>query len=216
MERQFLIDDFKLGESWRLFKILGEFVEGVEALHEVGPAVSIFGSARTKPGDPVYQQARQIAAAFAREGFAVITGGGGGVMEAANKGATEAGGNSVGLNIKLPFEQKPNEFANVQVEFNYFFIRKVMFMKYAAAYIGLPGGFGTLDEIFEVMTLIQTRRIKPFPVILVGSAYWNGLLDWIRARLLDGGMISPGDPDIVQVIDDPDEVVGVVKKIVIM
>jgi uncharacterized protein (TIGR00730 family) len=216
MERQFLIDDLKLGESWRLFKILGEFVEGVEALHELGPAVSIFGSARTKPKDPVYQQARQIAAAFAREGFAVITGGGGGVMEAANKGATEAGGNSVGLNIKLPFEQKPNDFANVQIEFNYFFIRKVMFMKYAAAYIGLPGGFGTLDEIFEVMTLIQTRRIKPFPVILVGSDYWNGLLDWIRARLLDGGMISPGDTDIVQVIDDPDEIVGVVKKIVIM
>lgn len=216
MERQFLIDDLKLGESWRLFKILGEFVEGVEALHELGPAVSIFGSARTKPGEPVYQQARQIAAAFSKEGFAVITGGGGGVMEAANKGAAEAGGNSVGLNIKLPFEQKPNDFANVQVEFNYFFIRKVMFMKYAAAYVGLPGGFGTLDEIFEVMTLIQTRRIKPFPVILVGSDYWNGLLDWIRARLLDGGMISPGDPDIVQVIDDPDEVVGVVKKIVIM
>lgn len=216
MERQFLIDDLKLGESWRLFKILGEFVEGVEALHELGPAVSIFGSARTKPDDPVYQQARQIAAAFAREGFAVITGGGGGVMEAANKGATEAGGDSVGLNIKLPFEQKPNEFANVQIEFNYFFIRKVMFMKYAAAYIGLPGGFGTLDEIFEVMTLIQTRRIKPFPVILVGSKYWNGLLDWIRARLLDGGMISSGDTDIVQVIDDPDEIVGVVKKIVIM
>lgn len=216
MERQFLIDDFKLGESWRLFKILGEFVEGVEALHELGPAVSIFGSARTKPDDPVYQQARQIAATFAKEGFAVITGGGGGVMEAANKGASEAGGNSVGLNIKLPFEQKPNAFASVQIEFNYFFIRKVMFMKYAAAYIGLPGGFGTLDEIFEVMTLIQTRRIKPFPVILVGSAYWSGLLDWIRARLLDGGMISPGDSDIVQVIDDPDEVVRVVKKIVIM
>jgi uncharacterized protein (TIGR00730 family) len=216
MERQFLIDDLKLGESWRLFKILGEFVEGVEALHELGPAVSIFGSARTKPDDPVYQQARQIAAAFAKEGFAVITGGGGGVMEAANRGAAEAGGHSVGLNIKLPFEQKPNDFANVQIEFNYFFIRKVMFMKYAAAYIGLPGGFGTLDEIFEVMTLIQTRRIKPFPVILVGGDYWNGLLDWIRSRLLDGGMISPGDMDIVRVIDEPDEIVGVVKKIVII
>lgn len=216
MERQFLIDDLKLGESWRLFKILGEFVEGVEALHELGPAVSMFGSARTKPDDPVYQHARQIAGAFVKNGFSVITGGGAGIMEAANKGASEAGGNSVGLNIKLPFEQKPNEFANVQVEFNYFFIRKVMFMKYAAAYIGLPGGFGTLDELFEVMTLIQTQRIKPFPVILTGSDYWSGLLDWIKARLLDGGMISAGDTDIVQVIDDPDEIVSAVKKIVIM
>jgi len=216
MERQFLIDDLKLGESWRLFKILGEFVEGVEALHELGPAVSIFGSARTKPDDPVYQHTREIAGAFAKEGFSVITGGGGGVMEAANKGASEAGGNSVGLNIKLPFEQKPNEFANVQVEFNYFFIRKVMFMKYASAYIGLPGGFGTLDEIFEVMTLIQTQRIKPFPVILAGSDYWSGLLDWIKEQLLGRGMISPGDMDIVQVIDDPEEMVNKVKKIVIM
>jgi uncharacterized protein (TIGR00730 family) len=216
MERQFLIDDLKLGESWRLFKILGEFVEGVEALHELGPAVSIFGSARTQPGDPIYQQAREIAGAFAKEGFSVITGGGGGVMEAANKGATEAGGNSVGLNIKLPFEQQPNDFANVQVEFNYFFIRKVMFMKYAAAYVGLPGGFGTLDEIFEVMTLIQTQRIKPFPVILTGSDYWSGLLDWVKDQLLGRGMISPGDTDIVQVIDDPQEIVRVVKKIVIM
>lgn len=216
MERQFLIDDLKLGESWRLFKILGEFVEGVEALHELGPAVSIFGSARTKPDDPAYKHASDIAGVFAKAGFSVITGGGGGVMEAANKGASEAGGNSVGLNIKLPFEQKPNDFANVQVEFNYFFIRKVMFMKYASAYIGLPGGFGTLDEIFEVMTLIQTQRIKPFPVILAGSEYWSGLLDWIKDRLLQGGMISPGDTDIVQVLDDPEEMVSAVKKIVIM
>jgi uncharacterized protein (TIGR00730 family) len=216
MERQFLIDDLKLGESWRLFKILGEFVEGVEALHELGPAVSIFGSARTQPDDPIYRQAMDIAGAFVKEGFSVITGGGGGVMEAANKGASEAGGRSVGLNIKLPFEQKPNEFANVQVEFNYFFIRKVMFMKYAAAYIGLPGGFGTLDEIFEVITLIQTQRIKPFPVILVGSDYWSGLLGWIKDQLLSRGNISPGDTDIVQVIDDPEEMVRVVKKIVIL
>jgi len=216
MERQFLIDDLKLGESWRLFKIVGEFVEGVEALHDLGPAVSIFGSARTRPDDPIYKQARGIAGAFAKEGFSVITGGGGGVMEAANKGASEAGGRSVGLNIKLPFEQKPNEFANVKVEFNYFFIRKVMFMKYASAYIGLPGGFGTLDEIFEVITLIQTQRIKPFPVILAGSDYWSGLLDWIKDQLLGRGNISPGDMDIVQVIDDPAEMVHRVKKIVIL
>jgi hypothetical protein len=216
MERQFLIDDFKLSESWRLFKIIGEFVEGVEALHELGPAVSIFGSARTQPDDPIYRQAMEIAGAFAKEGFSVITGGGGGVMEAANKGASEAGGRSVGLNIKLPFEQKPNPFANVKVEFNYFFIRKVMFMKYAAAYIGLPGGFGTLDEIFEVITLIQTQRIKPFPVILVGSDYWTGLLGWIKDQLLGRGNISPGDLDIVQVIDDPAEMVRLVKKLVIL
>jgi uncharacterized protein (TIGR00730 family) len=216
MERQFLIDDFKLSESWRLFRILGEFVEGVEALHELGPAVSIFGSARTQPDDPIYQKAKEIAGAFVKEGFSVITGGGGGVMEAANKGASEAGGRSVGLNIKLPFEQKPNDFANVKVEFNYFFIRKVMFMKYAAAYIGLPGGFGTLDEIFEVITLIQTQRIKPFPVILAGSDYWSGLLDWIKAQLLSRGTISPDDTDIVQVIDDPEEIVHLVKKLVIL
>jgi uncharacterized protein (TIGR00730 family) len=216
MEKQFVIDDFKLGESWRLFKILGEFVEGIEALHELGPAVSIFGSARTKPDDRYYRLAEQIAGRFAAEGFAVITGGGGGIMEAANKGASGAGGNSVGLNIKLPFEQKPNPFANLEIEFNYFFIRKVMFIKYASAYIGLPGGFGTLDEIFEVVTLIQTRRVKPFPVILAGSDYWSGLLEWIKARLHDASMISPGDMDIVQLMDDPEEIVALVKKIVIV
>lgn len=216
MERQFVIDDFKLSESWRLFKILGEFVDGVENLHDLGPAVSIFGSARTKPNDPVYKQAVQIAKAFAKADFAVITGGGGGIMEAANKGASEGGGRSVGLNIQLPFEQKPNNFANLKLDFHYFFIRKVMFIKYAAAYIGLPGGFGTLDEIFEVITLIQTRRIKPFPIILAGSDYWSGLLDWIKATLGDGGMISPDDLDIVQVIDDPEEIVAAVKKIVVL
>ena len=216
MEKQFLIDDLKLGESWRLFKIIGEFVEGVEGLHDVGPAVSIFGSARTKPGTPPYLLAQKIAGRFAEEGFSVITGGGGGIMEAANKGASEAGGQSVGLNIKLPFEQKPNAYANLEIEFNYFFIRKVMFLKYASAYIGLPGGFGTLDEIFEVITLIQTQRVKPFPVILAGSDYWSGLLEWIQARLRDGGMISPKDLDIVQVLDDPEDIVAAVKKIVIL
>lgn len=215
MERQFVIDDFKLSESWRLFKILGEFVDGVENLHDLGPAVSIFGSARTQPDDPVYKQAVQIAKAFAEAGFAVITGGGGGIMEAANKGANEGGGRSVGLNIQLPFEQKPNKFANLKLDFHYFFIRKVMFIKYAAAYIALPGGFGTLDEIFEVITLIQTQRIKPFPIILVGSDYWSGLLDWIKATLGDGRMISPDDLDIVQVIDDPEQIVAAVKKIVV-
>lgn len=216
MERQFVIDDFKLGESWRLFKILGEFVDGVESLHDLGPAVSIFGSARVKPDDPLYRKAEEIAALFAKHKFAVITGGGGGVMEAANKGAVEAGGSSVGLNIRLPYEQKPNRFATVQLEFKYFFIRKVMFIKYAAAYIVLPGGFGTLDELTEVVTLIQTQRIKPFPIILVGSDYWAGLLDWMKTRLLKDHMISDKDLDILQVIDDPEEVVRVVRKFVII
>jgi uncharacterized protein (TIGR00730 family) len=216
MEKQFLIDDLKIGESWRLFKIMGEFVEGVEALHNIGPAVSIFGSARIKPTDPIYKQAEEIAARFVQNNFAVITGGGGGVMAAANKGAAEAGGTSVGLNINLPYEQKPNRYANIKLEFNYFFIRKVMFVKYAHAYIILPGGFGTLDELFEAVTLIQTRRIKPLPVILVGSHYWSGLIDWIKSRLLTEKRISAENADILQVMDDPEEIVHTVKKVVII
>ena len=216
IERQFVIDDLKLGESWRLFKIIGEFVDGVEALHEIGPAVSIFGSARTAVDDPDYALTETVAAKFVEAGFAVITGGGGGVMEAANKGAAEAGGTSVGLNIRLPFEQQPNPYANIELEFHYFFVRKVMFVKYAMAYIIMPGGFGTLDELFEAVTLIQTQRIKPLPVILVGSDYWNGLVDWIKARLLAEKRISPEDIDILQVIDDPAEVVKTVSKIVIL
>lgn len=216
MEKQFVIEDFKLGESWRLFKIIGEFVEGIEHLSDIGPAVSIFGSARSAPGDPDYEKARDIARLFADRDFAVITGGGGGVMEAANRGASEAGGVSVGLNIKLPKEQKPNLYANVELHFNYFFIRKVMFIKYAQAYIIMPGGFGTLDEMFEALTLIQTERIRPLPVILVGSDYWGGLVDWIREKLLAPGRISPGDTDIFQVMDDPDEIVKHVRKTVIL
>lgn len=216
MEKQFLIDDLKLTESWRLFKILGEFVDGVENLHDLGPAVTIFGSARITTQDPVYQKAYDLASLFVKSGFAVITGGGGGVMEGANKGAADAGGRSVGLNIKLPFEQVPNPYANLRLEFNYFFIRKLMFVKYAAAYIALPGGFGTLDEVFEVMTLIQTKRVKPFPVILVGNDYWRGLLEWIRTRLKERGMISPENMDIVQIIDDPEKIVATVKRIVIV
>lgn len=216
MEKQFLIDDFKLGESWRLFKIMGEFVEGVEGLHDLGPAVSIFGSARTQPDDPQYKKAETIAALFVKNGFGVITGGGGGIMEAANKGANEAGGTSVGLNIRLPFEQKPNPYATLQMEFKYFFIRKVMFIKYAAAYIVMPGGFGTMDELFEVMTLVQTRRIRPFPIIMVGTDYWSGLLEWIRNQLLAQSLISPKDMDIIQVLDDPEEIVNTVRKILVV
>ena len=216
MEKQFLIDDVKIGESWRVFKIMGEFVEGIETLHDVGPAVSIFGSARVKPDDPIYKKTEAIAALFAKNKFAVITGGGGGVMEAANKGAAEAGGVSIGMNIVLPFEQQPNRFSNIKLEFNYFFIRKVMFVKYASAYIILPGGFGTMDELFEAVTLIQTHRIKPLPVILVGSDFWSGLLEWINSRMLAEKRISSEDIYILQVMDEPEEIVETVKKLLII
>lgn len=216
MEKQFVVDDLTLGEPWRLFKIMGEFVDGVDTLHDLGPAVSIFGSARIKPDDAVYKKTEKIAELFVKSGFSVITGGGGGVMEAANKGAADAGGTSVGLNIILPFEQEPNPFANVKLDFKYFFIRKVMFVKYASAYIILPGGFGTLDELFEAVTLIQTRRIKPFPLILVGSEYWAGLIDWIKDKLLGEKRVSSEDLDILQIMDDPEEIVKAVQKVIIL
>ncbi|MCG6974196.1 MAG: TIGR00730 family Rossman fold protein [Desulfobacterales bacterium] len=216
MEKQFLVDDLTIGEAWRLFKIIGEFVEGVEALHEIGPAVSFFGSARVKPTDSVYKKTEKLARLFVENDFAVITGGGGGVMEAANKGAAEAGGTSVGLNIILPREQKPNPFANIKIGFKYFFIRKVMFVKYATAYIILPGGFGTLDELFEAVTLIQTQRIQPFPLILVGSEYWAGLVDWIKEKLLAEKRISTQDIEILQIMDDPEEIVKAVRKVIII
>jgi uncharacterized protein (TIGR00730 family) len=207
MTDKYPIDDFKSGESWRLFKILGEFVEGVDTLHEIGPAVSIFGSARTNPENKYYKKAEKIASLFAKKGFAVITGGGGGIMEAANKGAANADGTSVGLNISLPFEQVPNKYANIQSEFNYFFVRKVMFIKYAQAYIIIPGGFGTLDETFEAITLIQTHRLKPLPVILVGTEYWHGLVEWIKDRLITEKMASKKDLDIFCLLDEPEEIV---------
>jgi uncharacterized protein (TIGR00730 family) len=213
MGKQYLIDEMGLTESWRLFRILGEFVEGVEELHDLGPAVSIFGSARIKPTDPYYQKTVEIASLLAENGFAIITGGGGGIMEAANKGAAEKNGRSVGLNITLPMEQRPNDYSNKKVEFKYYFVRKVMFVKYAMAYVVMPGGFGTLDEMFEAVTLIQTHRVKPFPVILFGSEYWGGLVEWIRARLLENQMISPYDLDILKVTDDPQEILRMVKNV---
>jgi uncharacterized protein (TIGR00730 family) len=216
MNKQYLIDDFKLSEAWRLFRIMGEFVEGIDALHDIGPSVTIFGSARVQPDDSIYRKTEALAALFVKNNFSVITGGGGGVMEAANKGAAEAGGTSVGLNIILPFEQKPNPFANVRLDFKYFFIRKVMFIKYAAAYIIMPGGFGTLDELFEAVTLIQTHRIRPFPLILVGSDYWTGLVEWIKERLLADKRISPEDLEILQIMDEPDEIVKAVEKVIIL
>ena len=159
MERQFLIDDIKIDESWRIFKIMGEFVDGIENLHDLGPAVSIFGSARVKPSEAVYKKTENIAGQFVKSNFAVITGGGGGIMEAANKGAADAGGTSVGLNITLPFEQKPNDYSNITLQFSYFFIRKVMFVKYATAYIIMPGGFGTLDELFEALKKDEVEQL---------------------------------------------------------
>ena len=212
MEKQYVVEDIRLSESWRLFKILGEFVEGVEKLHDLGPAVSIFGSARIQEDSPYYHAAVDLARRRAENGFGVITGGGGGVMEAANRGAAEKNGDSVGLNIILPHEQVPNPYANIQIEFDYFFVRKVMFIKYACAYVIMPGGFGTLDEFFEAVTLIQTDRIKPLPVVLFGTEYWSGLMEWIRERLLENKMISPQDLDIIYMTDDPEEIVKIVKR----
>jgi len=206
LAKQFIIDDFKLGDSWRLFRIIGEFVDGFETMGTLGPAVSIFGSARVNPEDEAYQKAEEIAYRISKLGFSIITGGGGGTMEAGNKGASRAGGKSVGLNIQLPFEQNPNPYASVQLEFKYFFIRKVMFVKYAQAYVILPGGFGTLDEMFEALTLIQTKRIKPFPVILVGRDHWAGLVDWIKKELVTKKLISESDPELFRIVDTPDEV----------
>ena len=215
-ENQYLVDALSIEESWRIFRIMAEFVEAIDALSKVQRAVSIFGSARTSPEDPFYQKAEYLARRLVEKGFGVITGGGPGIMEAANKGATEAGGKSVGMNIRLPFEQKPNPYANISIDYRYFFIRKVMFVKYAVAYIILPGGFGTLDELFEALTLIQTRRIKSFPVILMGTAYWQGLLDWLKGSLLANGMILTEDLDLIHVIDDPDEAVRHILKYVIV
>jgi len=215
-EKQYLIDAMTVNDSWRLFKILAEFVDGFEALGDLYPAVTIFGSARVKPGDETYEKTYEIAKKLSLHGYNVITGGGPGVMEAGNKGAKEGGAKSVGLNIQLPLEQSPNPYSTLKLNFQYFFVRKVMFVKYAQAYIGMPGGFGTMDEIFEALTLIQTHRIKPFPVVLVGTQYWTGLLEWVRNTLLGGKYISPEDLDLVTVLDDPDEVVHTIKKYVIV
>ena len=202
--------DFTHTDPWRVFRIMGEFVEGFDTLAELGPAVSIFGSARTLPDDPMYAAAEETARRLAQLGFAVITGGGPGIMEAANKGATEAGGESVGCNIELPFEQGMNAYVRTAIDFRYFFVRKTMFVKYAEGFIIFPGGYGTLDELFEALTLIQTGKVRNFPVVLFGSQYWSGLLDWLRGTMLKEGKISPGDLDLMVVTDSPDEAVQVI------
>jgi uncharacterized protein (TIGR00730 family) len=198
-------------DPWRALRILSEFVEGFDALAAVGPAVTIFGSARVDETEPIYDLARTIARKLAESGFAIITGGGPGVMEAANRGCREGGALSVGCNIELPHEQGLNPYVDLGVEFRYFFARKTMFVKYADAFVILPGGFGTLDELFESLTLIQTGKVRDFPVVLVGSAYWKGLLDWMRDVQLPAGAISEADLHLLQLTDDADEVVRIVR-----
>ncbi|MCB2192358.1 MAG: TIGR00730 family Rossman fold protein [Deltaproteobacteria bacterium] len=215
-EQQYVIDALSARESWRMFRIMSEFVDAIDDMSHIPKGVSIFGSARVPPDSPEYKLAEEMGRSLVEAGFSVITGGGGGVMEAGNKGATEAGGHSVGLNIQLPFEQRPNPYANVRLDFRYFFVRKVIFVKYSVAYIVMPGGFGTLDEMAEALTLIQTKRIRPFPVILMGSDYWSGLVDWIKNTQLAGKFISPEDLDYFRVMDDPAEVVRLIKQVVIL
>ncbi len=198
-------------DPWRALRILSEFVEGFDAMAKVGPAITVFGSARTRTDDPVYELARAIGRRLADAGYAVITGGGPGTMEAANRGCREAGGLSVGCNIELPNEQGLNPYVDLGVEFRYFFARKVMFVKYADGFVILPGGFGTLNELFEALTLIQTGKVRHFPIVLVGRAYWTGLLDWIRGTLLAEGAIADGDIDLFHVTDDPDDVIAYIR-----
>jgi hypothetical protein len=217
LQHQYWLDYFNAGDSWRLFRIMAEFVEGFDTLSGIkGPAVSFFGSARTKPDDPYYKLTVTIASELSGLGYSIITGGGPGIMEAANKGAAESGGASVGLNINLPFEQKPNIFANLPLSFKYFFVRKVMFIKYAQAFICVPGGFGTLDEAFEALTLIQTKRIKPFPVILVGTEYWSGLMNWIKEKMVAANRVDNDDLMIINLMDDPDEIVVYIRKTIVI
>lgn len=205
-----LDDSMLTRESWKIFQIMAEFVEGFERLAQISPSVSIFGSARTQPTHPYYQLAEDIAKALSDAGFSVVSGGGPGIMEAANKGAFAGKSPSVGLNIQLPFEQSGNPYQDVSLSFRHFFSRKVMFVKYASAYVVLPGGFGTLDELAEILTLVQTEKSRRIPIILVVSSFWTGLIDWFKGTLVKEGTISPDDLDLFQVLDDPKEVVNAV------
>ncbi|MEN8257786.1 MAG: TIGR00730 family Rossman fold protein [Thermodesulfobacteriota bacterium] len=215
--QQYWLDTFNVGDSWRLFRIMAEFVEGFDSLAVVKhPAVSIFGSARFDENHEYYKIARAVGKGLSEAGYAIMTGGGPGIMEAGNRGAADADGISIGLNIDLPFEQEGNPFANMPLKFKYFFVRKVMLIKYAMAFIAMPGGFGTLDELFEAITLIQTRRIKSFPIVLVGSSYWSGLVDWIREQMLASQTIEEDDLHIFQVLDEPEEIIRYIKRTVII
>ncbi len=204
--------DWVHGDPWRVLRIQSEFVEGFGALAELGPAVSVFGSARTAPGSPEYELGRRIGSGLAEAGFAVITGGGPGAMEAANRGASEAGGVSVGLGIELPFEQGLNDYVDIGVNFRYFFVRKTMFVKYAQGFLVLPGGLGTLDELFEALTLVQTQKVTRFPIVLVGTEYWSGLAAWLRDTVVAQGKASPKDMSLFQLTDDVDEAIALVTK----
>jgi uncharacterized protein (TIGR00730 family) len=212
MAPDYEINELAKEESWRMFRIIGELVEGFDALSGVQPAVTIYGSARLKPGDKLYPQTQEIAKRLGQLGFSIITGGGPGVMEAANKGAMEAGVASVGLNIDLPEEQMPNPYTTKSLLFKHFFVRKVMLVKYATAFIMMPGGLGTLDELTEVLTLMQTEKIKPFPVILFDSKFWKGFLDWLRSHPLARGFVAEEDFDLLRVCDTPDEVIDTVQE----
>ncbi len=211
MTYEYEINQLAKEESWRMFRILGEFVEGFDSLSGIEPAVSIYGSARIKPGDKLYEDTSEIARRLAQLGFSIVTGGGPGVMEAANKGAAEVGGTSVGLNIDLPTFQKCNPYSNKTITFHHFFVRKVMLVKYATAFIIMPGGLGTMDELTEVLTLIQTRKIRPFPVILFDSQYWKGFLDWLKNTTLGSGYISEEDVELLTVADTPEATVDAVQ-----
>lgn len=204
-------DQLKFEDPWRVFRIMTEFVAGFDMFSDVKPGITIFGSARTATDDVFYVKAVETAELLVKEGYAIITGGGPGIMEAGNKGAMQAGGDSVGLNIDLPFEQKPNPYIKTLINFHYFFSRKVMFLKYAKAFVVFPGGFGTLDELFECITLIQTRRVDRCPVILVGKEFWAGMTAWVKDRLLGDGKIAPDDLKLFDIVDDPAEVVRIIK-----
>lgn len=198
--------NFTQTDTWRVLRIMGEFVEGFETLAELGPAVTIFGSARVRPGQPQYETAVAVARLLGEAGYTIITGGGPGIMEAGNKGGRDAGARSVGLNIELPFEQHLNPYVDLAIDFRYFFARKTMLVKYAQAFVIFPGGFGTMDELFEALTLIQTGKVQNFPVVLFDTAYWQGLIDWLRGVMLDQGKIAAADLDLLYLTDDPEEV----------
>ena len=205
-------DEFTHTDPWRVFRIMGEFVEGFDELAALSRGIAIFGSARTRSDDADYKAAQETGALLAAKGFAVITGGGPGIMEAANRGAFEAGGLSIGCNIELPFEQRSNAYQTLSLTFKYFFVRKMMFVKYSLAFVIFPGGFGTFDELFEALTLIQTKKIRNFPIVLFGTRYWSGLLDWLRAEVLTGGKIAEHDMNMFHVTDSPAEVVEIVTR----